>query len=385
MNNMKIVKDFDVENKRVIVRCDFNVPLGEEGILDDFRVRKTLPTIQYLRERKAKVVLISHLGRPKGREMKFSLKPVAERLEELLGRRVEFLNDCLGEEVKQRITEMEPGEIFLLENLRFHPEEKQADSSFTKELAGLGDIFIQDAFGVSHRQHSSVIGLPAELPSGIGFLVEEEIKTLSQVINNPERPLTAIIGGAKINTKVRLIERFLREVDSLLLGGKTANIILSAKGVSVGKSAPEPEVIQLVAGFDLASPKLYLPVDVVAVDNDNVRQAVCGDIREEEMVLDIGLDTIDIFSKIIAEAKTIIWNGPMGKFEDERFTAGTMKIIEAIAASPAFSVVGGGETAELVNRLGLADKFGYVSTGGGAMLKLLSGEKLPGIEAIFKK
>ena len=384
MNNMKTIRDFDVENKRVIVRCDFNVPLGEEGILDDFRIKKTLPTIQYLSKHKAKVVLISHLGRPKGREMELSLKPVAERLEKLLGRQVEFLNDCIGSEVEQKTAGMELGEIVLLENLRFYQEEKKADPDFVLELTKLGDIFIQDAFGVSHRAHSSVIGIPEHLPSGIGFLVEEELEILSRVINNPERPLVAIIGGAKINTKVKLIERFLRDVDNLLLGGKTANIVLDAKGVSVGRSAPAPDIAQLVENLDFTSSKLYLPIDVVAVDG-SVRQADCGDIKEEELVLDIGLKTIDNFTKIISQAKTVIWNGPMGKFEDEEYAQGTKKIIEAILASPAFSVVGGGETAELVNRLGLAGKFGYVSTGGGAMLKFLSGEKLPGIEAVCKK
>ncbi len=384
MNNMKTIRDFDVENKRVIVRCDFNVPLGEEGILDDFRIKKTLPTIQYLSKHKAKVVLISHLGRPKGREMELSLKPVAERLEKLLGRQVEFLNDCIGSEVEQKTAGMELGEIVLLENLRFYQEEKKADPDFVLELTKLGDIFIQDAFGVSHRAHSSVIGIPEHLPSGIGFLVEEELEILSRVINNPERPLVAIIGGAKINTKVKLIERFLRDVDNLLLGGKTANIVLDAKGISVGRSAPAPDIAQLVENLDFTSSKLYLPIDVVAVDG-SVRQADCGDIKEEELVLDIGLKTIDNFTKIISQAKTVIWNGPMGKFEDEEYAQGTKKIIEAILASPAFSVVGGGETAELVNRLGLAGKFGYVSTGGGAMLKFLSGEKLPGIEAVCKK
>ncbi|MCK5044753.1 phosphoglycerate kinase [Candidatus Parcubacteria bacterium] len=378
---MKTVKDFDIEDKRVVMRCDFNVPLGNKGILDDFRVRKTLPTIQYLSEHKAKVILISHLGRPEGREMKFSLKPVAERLEELLGRQIEFLNDCIGDEIDRKIADMKPGEIVLLENLRFYKEEKEADPSFIKKLAELGDIFIQDAFGVSHRAHASVTGVPEHLPSGIGFLVEEELKILSKVIDNPERPLAAIIGGAKINTKVKLIERFLRDVDNLLLGGKTANIVLDAKGISVGRSAPAPDIAQLVENLDFTSPKLHLPVDVIAV-NDSARQAFCGDIKEEELVLDIGPETIDDFSKIISQAKTIIWNGPLGKFEDEEYSQGTRKIIEAILASPAFSVVGGGETAELVNRLGLADKFGYVSTGGGAMLKFLSGEKLPGIEAI---
>ncbi len=384
MNNMKTIRDFDVENKRVIVRCDFNVPLGEEGILDDFRIKKTLPTIQYLSEHKAKVILISHLGRPKGKEMEFSLKPVAERLEKLLGRQVEFLNDCVGPEVEQKIAEMEPGEIILLENLRFYQEEKKADPIFILQLAKLGDVFIQDAFGVSHRAHASVTGIPEHLPSGIGLLVEEELKILSQVIDSPERPLTAIIGGAKINTKVKLIERFLRDVDNLLLGGKTANIVLDAKGVSVGRSAPAPDIAQLVEDLDFTSPRLHLPVDVVAVDG-SARQADCGDIREEELVLDIGLKTIDNFTEIISQAKTIIWNGPMGKFEDEEYAQGTRKTIKAILDSPAFSVVGGGETAELVNRLGLADKFGYVSTGGGAMLKFLSGEKLPGIEAVCKE
>lgn len=382
---MKTVKDFAIENKRVLVRCDFNVPLGiKQNILDDFRIKKALPTIEYLSANKAKVVLISHLGRPEARETKFSLQPIAERLEILLGKKVAFLDDCIGEEVKKTITGMKPGEIVLLENVRFYQEEKQANISFSQKLAELGDIFIQDAFGVSHRAHASVTGIPEYLPSGIGFLMEEEIETLAKVINDPIRPLTAIIGGAKINTKVKLIKRFLQDVDNLLLGGKTANTVLSAKGVSMGRSTPDDDIIQLVSDLDFSNSKLHLPIDVIAVESNNIRSVVCEDIKEDEMALDIGPDTIKLFSEIISEAKTIIWNGPLGKFEDERFMAGTMKVIEAIIASSAFSVVGGGETAELVNRLGLTEKFGYVSTGGGAMLKFLSGEKLPGIEAVCK-
>ncbi|MFH1656889.1 MAG: phosphoglycerate kinase [bacterium] len=383
---MKTLKDFDVAGKRVIVRCDFNVPLNEKGeILDDFRIKKVIPTIEYLTGKEAKVILISHLGRPEPGSKdnaKFSLKSVAEKLEKLLGKKVEFLNDCVGKEVKEKIQSLKVGEIALLENVRFYKEETEADPEFAKQLSELGDIFIQDAFGVCHRAHASTTGLPQYLPAGIGFLVAEEIETLSRIMESPSRPLVAIIGGAKINTKVKLIERFLKEVDSLLLGGMVANVVLDARGVFVGKSTPWPETAAIVSKLNLGSDKIYLPLDAVATENDNPRQTVIGDIKEDELVLDIGPETIALFSKMIKEAKTIIWNGPLGLTEDERYSQGTRKIIEAILASPAFSVVGGGETVELVNNLGLTDKFGYVSTGGGAMLKFLGGEELPGIEAI---
>ena len=383
MNNMKTIRDFDVENKRVLVRCDFNIPLNGTRILDDFRIKKVIPTIEYLTKRKAKVILISHLGRPESgkKDIKLSLRPVAERLGLLLKKKVMFFNDCIGEEISRQTTKIKPGEVVLLENLRFYREEKEASLSFAAELAKLGDIFIQDAFGVSHRAHASVIGIPKHLPAGIGFLLEEEINILTNIMKSPERPLVAIIGGAKIKTKIRIIERFLKEADSLLLGGKVANAVLIAKGISVGKSTPEDEIIRMAAELDLTNDKLHLPTDIIAVNN-SYRKTICEDIREDEMALDIGSATIDSYSEIIAQAKTIIWNGPLGKIEDEKCSQGTIKIIKAILKSSAFSVVGGGETVKMINRLGLTEKFDYISTGGGGMLKFLGNEELPGIEAI---
>lgn len=383
---MKIVKDFKVANRKVIVRCDFNVPLDSSGnILDDFRIKRTVPTIKYLIDQKAVVILLSHLGRPEPGERKLSLRPVAERIEKLLGEKVVFLDNCVGKQVKKRIDSLCPGEVVLLENVRFYKEEKETDNSFAEQLAELGDIFIQDAFGACHRAHSSIIGIPRYLPSGIGFLVAEEIKTLSLALEKPRRPLVAIIGGAKINTKIKLIERFLREVDSLLLGGMVANVVLDDRGVFMGESTPWPETADAVSKLDLNSGKINLPIDAVAVESGNYRQSLIGDIREKELVLDIGRETIAVFSGIIKKAGTIIWNGPLGLVEDEKCFQGTEKIIQAILDSSAFSIVGGGETVELINRLGLTDKFGYVSTGGGAMLKFLGGEDLPGISVLSQK
>jgi len=322
---MKTFKDFDVRGKRVLVRADFNVPLSEQGeILDDFRIRETLPTIKYLLKREAKVILMSHLGDPGGKFVKeLQLNPVAERLTELLGQNVE-----------------------LLENLRFNPGEESNDENFAKELAQKGDIYINDAFGACHREHASIVGVPKFLPSGAGFLLEREVASLTKLKTNPEKPLVAIIGGAKVETKVRVINKISEKAKFVLISG------LIGKGV-VGQK------------ITLKYPdKIVFPVDETGGGKD------------------IGPETIRLFKEKIAQAKTIFWNGPLGKIEEEEFTKGTAEIAQAIAQSKAFSVVGGGETVEFITKLGLVEKFSHVSSGGGAMLTFLSGDKLPGLEAL---
>ena len=322
---MKTFKDFDVRGKRVLVRADFNVPLSEQGeILDDFRIRETLPTIKYLLKREAKVILMSHLGDPGGKFVKeLQLNPVAERLTELLGQNVE-----------------------LLENLRFNPGEESNDENFAKELAQKGDIYINDAFGACHREHASIVGVPKFLPSGAGFLLEREVASLTKLKTNPEKPLVAIIGGAKVETKVRVINKISEKAKFVLISG------LIGKGV-VGQK------------ITLKYPdKIVFPVDETGGGKD------------------IGPETIRLFKEKISQAKTIFWNGPLGKIEEEEFTKGTAEIAQAIAQSKAFSVVGGGETVEFITKLGLVEKFSHVSSGGGAMLTFLSGDKLPGLEAL---
>ena len=324
-NIVKTFKDFDVRGKRVLVRADFNVPLSEQGeILDDFRIRETLPTIKYLLKREAKVILMSHLGDPGGKFVKeLQLNPVAERLTELLGQNVE-----------------------LLENLRFNPGEESNDENFAKELAQKGDIYINDAFGACHREHASIVGVPKFLPSGAGFLLEREVASLTKLKTNPEKPLVAIIGGAKVETKVRVINKISEKAKFVLISG------LIGKGV-VGQK------------ITLKYPdKIVFPVDETGGGKD------------------IGPETIRLFKEKIAQAKTIFWNGPLGKIEEEEFTKGTAEIAQAIAQSKAFSVVGGGETVEFITKLGLVEKFSHVSSGGGAMLTFLSGDKLPGLEAL---
>ena len=322
---MKTFKDFDVRGKRVLVRADFNVPLSEQGeILDDFRIRETLPTIKYLLKREAKVILMSHLGDPGGKFVKeLQLNPVAERLTELLGQNVE-----------------------LLENLRFNPGEESNDENFAKELAQKGDIYINDAFGACHREHASIVGVPKFLPSGAGFLLEREVASLTKLKTNPEKPLVAIIGGAKVETKVRVINKISEKAKFVLISG------LIGKGV-VGQK------------ITLKYPdKIVFPVDETGGGKD------------------IGPETIRLFKEKISQAKTIFWNGPLGKIEEEEFTKGTAEIAQAIAQSKAFSVVGGGETVEFITKLSLVGKFSHVSSGGGAMLTFLSGDKLPGLEAL---
>lgn len=343
---IKTIKNFDLKNKRVLVRCDFNIPLSEQGkILNDFRIRQTIPTIRYLIKNKARVILISHLGQPNSNLKQYSLRKVGQRLEKLLKRKVVFIDNCIGEKVEREIEKMKPKEIILLENLRFYEEEEKNNKNFAKKLANLADIYINDAFGVSHRAHASIVGISAYLPSGAGFLLEKEIKTLTQLIKKPQKPLVVIIGGKKVETKIKAINKLSKIADYILIGGLIKKEI---KEKNIQLKYPE---------------KIIKPIT-------------------EEVQKDLDSQTIELFREKILLAKTIFWNGPLGQIEKREFSKGTKEIIKAIIKSGAFSVVGGGETVEFIDQLDLTKKFSYVSTGGGAMLEFLSGEKLPGIEAL---
>jgi len=380
----RFLKETDVRDKKVLVRCDFNVPLSEKGeIEDDFRISQTLPTINYLISKKAKVILISHLGNPKGKITEgLRLTPIQKRLSELLGFFVEKTLDCLGREVEEKVKKMKGGEVLLLENVRFHKEEEENDLNFAKSLSKLGDLFINDAFGVCHRSHASVVGIPQYLPSFAGFLLEKEIRELSSVLEKPKRPFVVIIGGSKIESKIRIIDRFLEIADHLLLGGKIANSVLAIKNICQQKYLPPPEIIEKIKKINLTSPKLHLPVDVIVENKMGIYPLAPGKTEKEDDIFDIGPETIKIFSKIIKEAKTIIWAGPLGFFEKHPFERGTKEVGKAVIETSAFKIAGGGDTLSALLKLGLRDKFNHISTGGGAMLKFLSGEELPGLKAL---
>ncbi|MFA5742565.1 MAG: phosphoglycerate kinase [Candidatus Paceibacterota bacterium] len=386
---MRTLKQTDVRDQKVLVRCDFNVPLDGSGqISDNFRILKTLPTIKYLIEKNAKIILISHLGSPKGKDPKCSLRPIAAELSNLLGQEVKFLNDCAGSEVEKAVKEMEKRQVILLENLRFYKEEEKNDPQFAKKLAGLADVFIQDGFGVCHRAHASVTGVAALLPSAAGMLLEREVEVLNKILEDPYRPLVAIIGGAKISTKIRVIKKLLDKADHLLVGGKIANAILAIKGICVREPLPQEaeEVLKDVEAMDLTDPKLHLPIDgamsLANLDEKYLRIGAVGTVRKEEEIFDVGPETIANFKNIIASAKMIIWNGPLGYSEIRPFEKSSLEIAKAIKQSSAFSVIGGGETVEFVTKIGMLDDFDHVSTGGGAMLDFLAGKILPGLEVL---
>ncbi len=387
---MKFLKDFDFKNKRVLVRVDFNVPLGDDKKVDnkeDWRIKTVLPTINYLLDQDAKIILLSHLGRPNGKIVEnLRLDPIAKRLKELLNKEIIKLDDCIGEDIKERVSNIESGEIILLENLRFHKEEENNDSDFAKKLASYGEIYINDAFSVSHRAHASLVGIPNYLLSCAGLLLEKEIKTLSNVLDKAERPLVVVVGGAKISTKIKFIEEFLTKADNLLLGGALANTVIAAKGFAIGRSVVEGGMIKEIEKMELTNIKLNLPIDAVAsVDssgNASSRIVPIGKTNENEMVLDIGPDTVLLYNKIISQAKTVIWNGPMGLIETDKFIHGSKEIAKSIAKSDTFSIVGGGDSIFLLEKMNLSDKIDHISTGGGAMLKFLIGDKLPAIEIL---
>jgi phosphoglycerate kinase len=387
----KTVRDVDLKGKRVLMRADFNVPLEDGEITDDNRIRAALPTIEYILDEGAALVLMSHLGRPKGEvKPELSLKPVAARLGELLDQEVQMAPDCIGDEVKAMADSLKPGEVLLLENTRFHPGEKQNDSDYAAQLAKMGDLFVNDAFGTAHRAHASTVGVTNTLPAVSGFLIEKEIKFLGQATGNPEHPYVVILGGAKISDKIGVIENLLGKADSILIGGGMANTFFKAQGLEMGDSLVEDEVLDTAKSLmDEAGDKLVLPVDAMvadAFDNEANKKVVAVDAVEPGWrILDIGPETIAEFKAILAAAQTIAWNGPMGVFEMPNFAEGTFAIAQALAELDAVTVIGGGDSASAVRQAGVEDEVSHVSTGGGASLQFLEGEPLPGLEALDDK
>lgn len=380
--------------KKVLVRCDFNVPMDEnKNITDDIRITSSLPTINYLIQNGAKVILMSHLGRPKGEaNPKYSLGPVAKRLTELIGKEVQFAQDdmVVSQGVKDIVNKMENGDVVLLENTRYRKEEEKNEASFSKELASLGELYVNDAFGTSHRAHASNVGVSTHLPSAVGLLVEKEISIMGKALEEPERPFIAILGGAKVSDKIGVIENLINKVDEILIVGGMAFTFLKAQGYNIGKSLLEEDKVELAKSLlEKANDKnvaLRLPVDVVVArefKNDTEFKTVKIDsIPEDMMGLDIGEETIKLFAEEIKKAKTIIWNGPAGVFEMDNFNKGTFAIAKALVESGGVTIIGGGDSASAVEQAGLADKITHVSTGGGASLELLEGKILPGIAAI---
>ncbi|OGZ34163.1 MAG: phosphoglycerate kinase [Candidatus Portnoybacteria bacterium RBG_19FT_COMBO_36_7] len=379
----------NLAGKKVLVRNDFNITIDDSGkILDDYRIRASLPTIKYLLEQKTKIILSSHFARPEGKVVgEMRLSPVQKRLGELLGIEIKMAPDCIGPEVEKLVNQLKNDEILLLENLRFHPEEEANSDDFAKKLSGLAEVYVNDAFGASHRVHASIVSVTRYLPSFAGLLLQKEFEALSKVLENPERPLTVVIGGAKISTKMKLIEEYLKKADHIILGGALANTVLHAQGIAVGKSLIEEEVIPDLKKLKLTDTKLHIPVDVVA-SADKTGQAEIkidpvGRTGEGELILDIGPETEKVFDSVIRASKMVIWNGPMGYFEVDKFSHGTEAMAHSISNCPTcFSIIGGGETTCFVEKFGLIDNFSHVSTGGGAMLEFLAGDKLPGIEAL---
>ena len=394
--NKLTVKDVDVSGKKVLVRADFNVPQDENGkITDENRIIGALPTIKYLIEHKAKIVLCSHLGRPKnGFEPKYSLAPVAKRLNELLGGCVTLANDVIGEDAKAKADALKPGEVLLLENVRFHKEEEKNDPTFAKELAQFGEVYVNDAFGTAHRAHASTAGVADYIKTSVaGFLISKELDIMGGALDNPKRPFVAILGGAKVSDKIGVINNLLEKVDSLLIGGAMAYTFILAKGGKVGDSKIEIDKVdlakELLKKAEEKKVELLLPVDNVAADDfdsdANAKVVESSKIPDGWQGLDIGPKTAENFSKVIAGAKTVIWNGPMGVFEFEKFAVGTKAVAEALAKSNAITIIGGGDSAAAVEQLGYADKITHISTGGGASLEFLEGLELPGIARLNDK
>ncbi len=378
---MKKFSGFNFKNKTVLLRCDFNVPISENGeVLDDFRIRKTIPTIKYLIEQNAKIVLISHL---EVKKKDLSLRCIIPKLNELLDKKVELLTDYLEADTKEKIKEMNFDKIILLENLRFYKEEKENNQEFAKKISELADFFINEAFSVSHRNHASIVSIPRYLPSTIGILFEKELEVLSRVSENPKSPFVVILGGVKVQTKVKTILNLLEKSDYMLLGGKVGEAILSQKGILTDRDFKKDE---LIAKIDITNLKIHLPLDGLIRPKDSKNHLRIGAIRtlkKEEDIYDIGPETIKLFVKIIKKAKTILWSGPLGMYEDERFETGTKEILNAVVNNrSAFKIAGGGNTISAITKFGLTDSFDFLSTGGGAMLKFLASEKLPGLEAI---
>jgi len=384
---MKSIKEIEnLKGKRVLVRVDYNVPLGDDGVVDEneaWRIKASLPTIKYLLEKDARIILMSHLGRPDGQVVEeMRLGPVQDRLSEMLDLSVAKTPDCIGEVVEAAIAEMQEGEILLLENLRFHKEEEENDEEFSKKLSALADVYVNEAFSACHRAHASVEGITKFLPAYAGLGLEKEIAALSKVLESPARPATIVIGGLKAKTKLPVINFLLDKFDNILVGGVVGNFLLEAKGINIGKSVKDDLDINEAKKIDLANPKIHIPSDVIT-DNPEQREvdlaeSSVGDFR----ILDIGEKTLEEYKEVIKNSAVVIWNGTLGFFEDEAYARGTREIAKAMAESSAQTIIGGGDTILALTNFRYIDRIGHVSTGGGAMLEFLSGDKLPGIEAL---
>ncbi len=386
------VTDVDVRGKAVFVRVDFNVPLTADGnVSDDTRIRAALPTIQYLQAQGAKVILASHLGRPKGKvDLKYSLRPVIGRLAELLGTSVAFAEDCIGAPAREAVARMQPGQVVLLENLRFHAGEEKNEADFARELAALAEVYVNDAFGTAHRAHASTEGVTHLLqPAAAGFLLQKEIEFLGKALKSPERPFVAILGGAKVSDKIAVVENLLDKVDALLIGGGMANTFLAAQGYALGKSLVEQDKVdlakQLLLQAEQAGIKIHLPVDAViagSLDDAAGRVVEVKAVPEDQMMLDIGPETARRFAEVVKTSGMVVWNGPMGVFEKPAFAAGTVSVARALAQAEAISIIGGGDSAAAIEQAGLAAQITHISTGGGASLEFLEGKQLPGVAAL---
>lgn len=391
----KTIKDIDIRNKRVLMRVDYNVPLDDHlNITDDSRITKSLPTVKYVLEQGAKVILMSHLGRPKGKpEPKYSLAPVSKHLSKLINRPVELLSDCIGSAVEQKVKNLKNGEVVLLENLRFHKEEEENESHFSKQLASLGEVYVNDAFGTAHRAHASTVGVTSHLPSVAGFLLGKEVEYFDKVISNPERPFVAILGGAKVSDKIKLIKNLFQKADMILIGGAMAYTFYKVQGINIGNSKFEPagepaarEALEIAKNKNFP---IYFPVDRVIAEKleKNVPFKITeGDIPDGWSGFDIGPKTIEKYKELLTKAKTVVWNGPVGVCEYPPFDKGTRALAEHLASlESTTTIIGGGDTAAAVIQMGLEDKMSHVSTGGGASLEYLEGTVLPGIKALQDK
>ncbi len=390
---MKTIRELDLAGKRVLIRVDFNVPMDEAGtITDDLRIRTVLPTIEYTLEQGAKVILCSHMGRPKGQRVEqYSLKPVAEYLSDILGKDVTLAPDCIGPETESVVSAMQDGDVVLLENLRFHAQEQENDQEFARELSRMADVYVNNAFAVSHRAHASVVGVPAFCrEKAAGFLLQKEMDYFHRSIDNPVRPLAAIVGGAKVSSKLGALKNMLDKVDCMLIGGAMANTFLKSQGYEVGQSKVENDLLddarELLDTASQKGVKIYLPVDVVVAESFSAdavnKQVTIQDIPEHWMALDVGPATVICFTEVLAAARTIIWNGPMGAFEMDAFARGTMALAHTVGAAHALSITGGGDSNAAVKKSGEAENISYMSTGGGAFLMLMEGKELPGVVAL---
>ena len=391
MFNKKTIKDIDVAGKKVLVRVDYNVPTKDGKVTDDTRIRGAMPTLDYLLEKGAAVILFSHLGRPKGGpDPKYSMQPVADHLSKLMGKPVAFASDCVGPVAEAAAAALKPGDVLLLENTRFHPEEEKNDLELAKKMAALADIYVNDAFGSAHRAHSSTEGVARFLPAVAGFLMEKEIQYLGAAIANPARPFVAILGGAKISDKIGVIRNLLIKADAVLIGGGMANTFFKAQGYDMADSLVEAEALETAREIlGQAATKLHLPVDVVIADRFDAeaesKTISTGNVPAGWRILDIGPETVAQYAKIIAGAGTVVWNGPMGVFEFPRFAKGTFDVAKAVADSKSISIIGGGDSVAAVNQSGLDSKITHISTGGGASLEMLEGLVLPGLAALQDK